>query len=221
MGCQSWVSPARYRAPNDIEIDGRKVSGTGGFFDGATLFYQGTVLIDMAPATMVRALNLPAPPAGSGPPPPRIITLKEALGDAPGIDTVKNALAEGFAEKLGLSLTAQPSPRAEEALATRYHDEEIGTDDFVAEINDPDSDAAVRRGTLMTKGGRIGAHVRMEGPGDDRIREALISGDFFAAPARVVLDYEAALRGTGPATSRRRPKGSSPAPSQLHDRQSR
>ena len=40
---------ASYRPRNDIEVDGRKIGGTGGFFDGDTLFYQGTVLVDMTP----------------------------------------------------------------------------------------------------------------------------------------------------------------------------
>ena len=52
---------ARYRPRNDIEVDGRKISGTGGFFDGDTLFYQGTVLVDMDPQTMVSALRVPRP----------------------------------------------------------------------------------------------------------------------------------------------------------------
>ena len=55
---------ARFRAPNDIEVEGQKVSGTGGFFDGSTLFYQGTVLVDMDPAMMFQSLNLPAPQPG-------------------------------------------------------------------------------------------------------------------------------------------------------------
>ena len=37
--------PAEFRPRNDIEVHGRKVSGTGGFIDGATLFYQGTLLV--------------------------------------------------------------------------------------------------------------------------------------------------------------------------------
>ena len=45
---------ARFRPRNDIEVDGRKLSGTGGFFDGDTLIYQGTVLVDLDPAAMVR-----------------------------------------------------------------------------------------------------------------------------------------------------------------------
>ena len=39
------------------------------------------------------------------------------------------------------------------------------------------------------------ADIRLEGPHRDRIREALITGDFFVTPPRVVFDLEAALRG--------------------------
>jgi lipoate-protein ligase A len=39
-GISSLGVAARYRPRNDIEVDGRKISGTGGFFDGDTLFFQ-------------------------------------------------------------------------------------------------------------------------------------------------------------------------------------
>ena len=51
---------AKFRPRNDIEVDGRKISGTGGFFDGDILIYQGTVLVDMDAHRMVQALNIPA-----------------------------------------------------------------------------------------------------------------------------------------------------------------
>ena len=41
----------------------------------------------------------------------------------------------------------------------------------------------------------VRADIRLEGPHRDRIREALITGDFFVTPPRVVFDLEAALRG--------------------------
>lgn len=50
---------ARYRPRNDIEVDGRKISGTGGFFDGDTIFFQGTVLVDVDAGKMLAALNVP------------------------------------------------------------------------------------------------------------------------------------------------------------------
>jgi lipoate-protein ligase A len=48
---------AKFRPRNDIEVDGRKISGTGGFFDGDVLIYQGTVLVDMNADHMVSALR--------------------------------------------------------------------------------------------------------------------------------------------------------------------
>ena len=58
-GISSLGVEARFRPRNDIEVGGRKISGTGGFFDGDTLFFQGTVLVDMNPADMVAALRVP------------------------------------------------------------------------------------------------------------------------------------------------------------------
>ena len=46
LGLRKLGVDARYRPRNDIEVAGRKLSGTGGFFDGDTLFYQGTLLIE-------------------------------------------------------------------------------------------------------------------------------------------------------------------------------
>ena len=37
---------AEFRAPTDIVVAGRKISGTGGALDGDALLYQGTLLID-------------------------------------------------------------------------------------------------------------------------------------------------------------------------------
>jgi lipoate-protein ligase A len=189
---------ARYRPRNDIEVGGRKVSGTGGFFDGDTLFYQGTVLIDLDPARMVAALNVPQAKLerrGLDSAAQRVVTLKELLGRAPAIAAVQEALLAGFAERLGIEPRAGDITRAEEQAADRYHREEIGTEAFVREIDDPGADAAVRSGVHASPGGTITAYVRLEGPRDERIREVLVTGDFFVTPPRRIFDLEAALRG--------------------------
>src|SRR5210317_2136529 len=91
---------AKFRPRNDIEVDGRKISGTGGFFDGDILIYQGTVLVDMDPARMVSALKIPQSKLAkrdldSGA--QRVVTLKQLLGDElPGLDAIKAALVDGF-----------------------------------------------------------------------------------------------------------------------------
>jgi lipoate-protein ligase A len=189
---------AKYRPRNDIEVDGRKISGTGGFFDGSTLFYQGTLLIDMNPADMIAALNVPQAKLAKrqlDSAAQRVVTLKELLGEAPELDVIQQALLDGFSERLGLEAEWGEITAQEEQLAQSLFDEEIGTDEFVAEINDPANESGVLTASHTGQGGTVNAHIRLEGAAQDRFREVLITGDFFVTPPRVVLDLEAHLRG--------------------------
>ncbi len=191
---------ARFRPRNDIEVDGRKISGTGGFFDGDILIYQGTVLVDMNAAQMVRALNIPEAKVAKhdlDSAEQRVVTLKELLGDElPDMETIKAALIRGF--ETGLGVTAEPGEitEAEEALARQYFDDEIGSDEFVAEIDNPGRGDRLLEGTHTSMGGTINSYVKLEGPTLGILQRVLISGDFFVTPPRVVLDLEAALAGT-------------------------
>jgi lipoate-protein ligase A len=190
---------ARYRPRNDIEVDGRKISGTGGFFDGDTLIYQGTVLVDMDPAAMVAALRVPRAKLEKrqlDSAAQRVVTLRELLGPAtPKLPVIQQALLEAFAERFDVVWSAEGLGAEEEALAWRHHREEIGTDAFVAEIDDPAHEADFAAGTHTGPGGTITSYLRLEGPVRGRIGQVLITGDFFVAPPRTVLDLEAALRG--------------------------
>ncbi len=189
---------ARFRPRNDIEVDGRKLSGTGGFFDGDTLIYQGTVLVDVDPAAMMACLNVPRAKlekraldkAES-----RIVTLAALLKHAPDIAEVQRAVLLGLREKLGLSFEHAPPSEEEEAQARHAHDAEIGTDEFVFSIDDPRG-AGVLEASHTSAGGTVSAFVRLEGlAGARRIREVLLTGDFFVTPPRIVFDLEASLRG--------------------------
>ncbi len=190
---------AKFRPRNDIEVDGRKISGTGGFFDGDILIYQGTVLVDMNAAQMVKALNVPQSKVAKhdlDSAAQRVVTLKELLGDdLPNMETIKAALIEGFQEGLGIQATDGEITVAEEALAREQFDSEIGTDEFVAEIDNPAGAADVLAGTHTGPGGTIDAYVKLEGPTRQILQRVLISGDFFITPPRVVFDLEAHLQG--------------------------
>lgn len=190
--------PARYRPRNDIEVEGRKISGTGGFFDGTTIFYQGTVLYDMDGAKMASLLNIPAAKLakhGQTSGAQRVVTLTQIFNGAPPpVAEVKQALIEGFAEHLGITPSWGEITAEEEATAARIHDEEIGTDDFVYEIDDP-TGAEVLTGSHTGPGGTVTAHLRLEGTRQDRLREIVFTGDFFVAPPATVYNLEAALRG--------------------------
>lgn len=188
---------AKYRPRNDIEVEGRKISGTGGFFDEDTLFYQGTVLVDLNPADMVAALNVPQAKLAKralDSAAQRVVTLRELLGTAPDMVTIQNALLAGFAERLGIVAARGAITPEEEALAGKHYDEEIGTDAFVAEIDDPGAEAGTVCGRHDGPGGSVAAYVRFDGGQRERIRQVLITGDFFVTPPRIVFDLEASLR---------------------------
>lgn len=199
LGLKKLGVDAHFRPRNDIEVDGRKISGTGGFYDGDILIYQGTVLVDMNPQQMVKALKIPESKLAKrklDSAAERIVTLKELLGDAvPDIETIQRALVDGFKEGLGITATPGDITEAEERLAGHFFDEEIGTDDYVAEIDDPAADADVLTGSHTGAGGTIDAFVKLEGPQSQRLQRVLLSGDFFVTPPRIVFDLEAHLQG--------------------------
>ena len=189
---------AHFRPRNDIEVEGRKLCGTGGYFAADTLVYQGTVLVDMDAARMARLLNIPAAKLekhGADGAASRVVTLKELLGTAPPIDDVHAAVLNGLATGLGIAVEPGAVTPEEEALTAKLHDEEIGTDTFVMgdELSHGED---VLVGEHRAPGGTVKAFMRLEGANEARrIRELLITGDFFVAPPRATLDLEAHLRG--------------------------
>jgi lipoate-protein ligase A len=190
---------ARYRPRNDIEVGGRKISGTGGFFDGDTLFYQGTVLVDMDPRTMVSALRVPRAKLAKhelDSAEQRVVTLRELLGEnTPELAEIQAALVAAFCEHLGLAPAPGTISAAERREAEILHREEIGTEEFVTGIEEPPRARGDLAGERVCPGGTIRSYLRLEGPAQNRIRGALITGDFFITPPRVIFDLESRLRG--------------------------
>jgi len=190
---------ARYRPRNDIEVDGRKISGTGGFFDGDILFYQGTVLVDMDPQVMVSALRVPQAKLAKrelDSAAQRVVTLRELLGvETPELPVIQNALTAAFAQRFALQAARGDLSAAELEEAQRLCREEIGTEEFVSEIDEPPAARGDLAGLCVCPGGTIQVYLRLEGPAQNRVRAALITGDFFVTPPRLVYDLESRLRG--------------------------
>jgi lipoate-protein ligase A len=189
---------ARYRPRNDIEVEGRKLCGTGGFFDGDTLIYQGTVLVDADPVRIMSCLNVAEAKLQKrdlDKAEQRVTTLKALLGEAPPVADVHAAVLAGFTERLGIEpVEAMPSEE-EEALAAKLLAEEIGADAFVYSIDDPRG-PDIFEASLTGAGGTVTAYVRTEGPARaQRVGSVLLTGDFFVTPPRIIYDLEASLRG--------------------------
>ena len=195
---RSFDIDARFRPRNDIEVGGRKICGTGGYFDGDTLIYQGTVLRDVDPGAMMACLNVPSSKLAKrelDKAEARITTLRDIIGRTPDVEDVHAAILTGLASRFDLTFERALPTAEEEALARSTHDEEIGTDEFVYSVDEPRAES-VLEGMATAPGGTVIAFVRLEGSGGARrLREVLITGDFFISPPRAIHDLEAHLRG--------------------------
>lgn len=187
---------ARFRPRNDVEVDGRKLCGMGGLFDGDTLLYQGTVLVDADLDAMSRALVLPTAKLerrGLSLLTERLTSLRLMLGKAPPLSTVQAALLDAWANALSLAPERCPVPPELTAAAQAIHDDEIGTDAFVAGLPPPTGEPW-GSGEHLAAGGTIRAHLRLR-PGQDAvIQDVWFESDFFVSPPEAVAGLEAALK---------------------------
>jgi lipoate-protein ligase A len=188
---------ARFRPRNDIEVAGRKVSGTGGAFDGDALLYQGTLLADFDVEKMVRILRIPVEKIADkaiADARERVTSLRELLGAAPPLPQAKAAVQQSFAEEFGVEfqpgeLNATETRLAGQALA------EIDTEEWIHLVRKPRSDLPILESAVKFGGGLLRAAVAYDRAAD-RIKQVWFTGDFFVSPRRSVADLEAALKDT-------------------------
>jgi len=188
---------ARYRPRNDIEVDGRKISGTGGAFDGDALLYQGTLLIDFDVGKMLRVLRIPAEKLSDkaiASARERVANLKDLLGRRPDLTLIKNNITEAFESEFGVEfqegdLTLTEHARFRVALA------EIDTHDWINLVRRPASDMPVYEAAQKFAGGMLRVSLTYDRL-THRIRQVWFTGDIFVSPRRTIADLEAALRDT-------------------------
>lgn len=189
---------AAYRPRNDVEVEGRKVSGTGGYFDGDVLVFQGTVLVEMDLDFMARALRLPARKLGRrglAAMAERVTDLRALLGAAPAMERVQEAVAEALGAALRMEPRQGVLSAAELAAAEAIAAAEIGTEAFVRGHDEmqPVEGRVVSHG-VQTPGGAIEVVLKLRDGRAAIVDQALVTGDFFAQPPGAVAALEARLR---------------------------
>jgi len=196
-GMSSLGVDAKFRPRNDIEVDGKKISGTGGAFDGDALMYQGTLLIQFDVEKMLRVLRIPAEKLSDkaiASARERVVNLAELIGRVPDMEEVKAALADAFAREFGVAfeaggLTDVELKRYDAALAEMDHP------DWVAMLSRPAADMPLLEAGQKFSGGLLRVRVAYDRK-MQRIKQVWLTGDVFVSPKRVIADLESALRDT-------------------------
>jgi len=114
---------AAYRPMNDVEVRGRKVSGSAQLRRHGSLLHHGTVIVDTDLETMDAVLKGTATRPSA-----RVTRLSDLLHPAPGMDQVKGALTCGFGRLFEVEfersqLTEPESKTVENYVASCYGNE--------------------------------------------------------------------------------------------------
>ncbi len=186
---------AAFRPKNDIEVDGRKISGTGGVeWDDAFLF-QGTLLVDFDVETMVRGLRIPISKLKDKElrtARERVTCIKWELGHQPSYRAIKEALRKGFERTFGVKLV-KGSLTTVEKRGLWGKLPEFQSDEWIFLDRRHPNEAAVLQAIGKRQGGLIRVTLALDRRADC-IKSILITGDFFTFPSRAILDLEAALK---------------------------
>ena len=185
-----------FRPRNDIEINGRKISGTGGTESDGAFLFQGTMLVDFDVDTMLKSLKIPVEKLKAkeiDSVKERVTCLNWELGYTPGLEKIKTAILSGFADELGVEfrpggLTSEEEDHFNNKLDYYRSSEWI---DFVkpkfkrSEVIQAayKADAGMVRFTLIV------------GLPQKKIKNIFITGDFLSFPTRALFDLESRLRG--------------------------
>lgn len=184
---------AEYRPRNDIEVEGRKISGTGGTDLRGSLLFQATLLVDFDIESMLRALRVPVEKLrrqeleGMR---DRVTWIAREVGHCPSPAELDALLARHLESQLDVELSEGElsdweQQRLEELLPF------YASDEYVYGRGRPGGD--VGKSIYPTEGGVVRATVRT-GADPERVLAVVLDGDFFAFPQRAIYDLEARLK---------------------------
>jgi lipoate-protein ligase A len=188
---------AAFRPKNDIEVNGRKISGTGGALEGNAFLFQGTLLTDFDVETMISALRIPTEKLKDKElesVKERVTCLKWELESLPELPKIKEVICSGFSEMFDMELAPGELTDHEKQLYDKYL-EKFSQDSWIYGIRKPIENRTELRSALKTKGGLLRVSLVVDVKAN-RIMFVLITGDFFAYPQRTIFDLEGKLKDT-------------------------
>ena len=195
QGLRSLGIDASFRPMNDIEVQGRKISGTGGTEARDAFLFQGTLLVDLNIQVMLRALRVPTEKLKDK----EIDSLKERmtclrweLGRVPPVEDIKSAIIGGFSKIFGVKFMSEDLTDWEEEF---FHSRlsSFQTPDWINKVRRSLKDDRALYSVYKARGGLIRISLLLDDV-HERIKTILITGDFFSYPKRAILDLESRLK---------------------------
>ena len=193
---QNMGVDASFRPRNDIEVAGRKISGTGGTDSDAAFLFQGTLLMDFDVETMLKCLRIPVEKLKDKEIESvrkRVTCLAWELGKSPDCELVKARLVEAFAEDLGVDFVPGGLTAEEEDLLAEKLPH-FQSQEWIDMVRPSRSRTEVVQAARKSPYGLVRITLQVDLV-RNTLKDLFITGDFLSFPGRALYDLESVLRG--------------------------
>ncbi len=188
---------ANFRGRNDIEINGRKISGTGGTESEDGFLFQGTMLVDFDVDSMLRSLRIPVEKLKAkevDSVKERVTCLNWEFGYTPPLENIKRAIQVGFEKHLNMKLEPGNLTDNEKRLFEKklpYYRSPEWIDQVKPKFQKRESVQAA----CKSEAGMVRFTLVVNLP-QKKIKDIYITGDFLSFPSHALYDMESRLRGS-------------------------
>ena len=185
---------ARYKYPNDLEIDGRKIATMFAACAADSLLLQGTLLLDADIRSMLEALRVPTEklsPDGLAAARERLITVKECLRKIPDLSKIQAAITNGLSTGLRLQFGGRMKGRG---AHTPPCNALIDESTVAHQLDWHEDQTGALESLWKTPGGTLRARAAFDGEGK-RFEWIEIGGDIHLYPGDVLDKLQRALQG--------------------------
>jgi lipoate-protein ligase A len=199
---------ATIRQPNDILVDGKKISGNGAISIEKANVLAGDLLLEAPTHLMSEIINAPSEKFKDKLAKSMsewIISIRSQTGEETPREYVKQLIVEGFKEELGIELVPGDMTEGEKATLQRLVEERKIEDwifskdnDLLMKVKQESVGTKVRGGLVVSESvHKAGKMIRiLLVSREDSIEDISISGDFFTQPYTGAIEkLEAALKG--------------------------
>ncbi|ADB86902.1 lipoate--protein ligase family protein [Saccharolobus islandicus] len=185
---------ASFRPKNDVEVNGRKISGIGAFSEGKYIAVTGTILLDFDADAMVSVLRLSSEKLKDKLArdfKDRLTWINKELTRPIDMEELIKISRDSFAETLGVKLVDGNCNEFEKKtiheLGLKYSSPE-----WIFNLRRPLIGDNIRYVEKKLPGGLVKVQVKMASK--NLIESVLITGDFFIEPRNAIYDLEARLK---------------------------
>jgi len=187
------IENARLRGKNDIEVGGRKISGTGLYIHARGRTFCGTVLLDFNTRLMLQLLRLPIEKMSDKDVETfekRIVTAREILGSKPSVRDVLEAFRRAVGDVLKVEV-ADGDLNEWELGELQRTVEKYRSSNWIYGYKATDGRTFTKICKYKTAAGLLRIHVKVF---ENILEQILLTGDFFAYPSTAIHELEANLK---------------------------